>query len=34
MIVNNDGSVAKYKKFNQPTFDFQVLPNGELSYEQ
>ncbi len=32
MIVNNDGSVAKYKKFNQPTFNFQVLPNGELSY--
>ena len=32
MILNNDGSVVKYKKLNQPAFDFKVLPNGELSY--
>ena len=32
MILNNDGSVVKYRKLNQPAFDFKVLPNGELSY--
>jgi hypothetical protein len=32
MILNNDGSVAKYKQLSEPSFNFQVLPNGELSY--
>ncbi|MGO9480236.1 MAG: aryl-sulfate sulfotransferase [Candidatus Kryptoniota bacterium] len=32
MILNNDGSVARYVSLNQPSFDFKVLPNGELSY--
>lgn len=32
MILNNDGSVVKYLKLNQPAFDFKVQPNGELSY--
>ncbi|MHB1688379.1 MAG: aryl-sulfate sulfotransferase [Ignavibacteriaceae bacterium] len=34
MILNNDGSVVKYKKLNQPAFDFKVQPNGELSYAE
>ncbi|MHB8580719.1 MAG: aryl-sulfate sulfotransferase [Ignavibacteriaceae bacterium] len=32
MILNNDGSVVKYKKLSEPAFDFKVQPNGELSY--
>ncbi len=34
MILNNDGSVAKYKKLDQPGFDFKVQPNGEVSYAE
>ncbi len=34
MIVNNDGTVAKYKKLSQPAFDFKVEPNGDLSYAE
>lgn len=34
MILNNDGSVVKYKKLDQPAFDFKVQPNGELSYAE
>lgn len=32
IILNNDGSVYKYKKLTQPSFDFKVLPDGRLSY--
>lgn len=32
MIVNNDGTVDRYKKLSQPSFDFKVEPNGDLSY--
>jgi len=33
MILNNDGSVLKYKKVNDLFgLGFTVLPNGELSY--
>lgn len=32
MILNNDGSVAKYKKLNELGLDFKVQPNGELSF--
>ena len=32
MILNNDGSVVKYKRTDQPALDFKVQPNGELSY--
>ncbi|MHB9143535.1 MAG: aryl-sulfate sulfotransferase, partial [Paludibacter sp.] len=32
MILNNDGSVEKYKRTDQPAFDFTVQPNGEPSY--
>ncbi len=31
-IVNNDGSIAEYKKLPNRAFDFKVQPNGELSY--
>ncbi len=34
MILNNDGSVVKYKKLDQPGFDFKVQPNGEVSYAE
>ena len=34
MILNNDGSVLKYKKLDQPAYDFKVQPNGELSYAE
>ncbi len=34
MILNNDGTVLKYKKLDQPAFDFKVQPNGELSYAE
>ncbi len=32
MILNNDGSVVKYKRLDFPSFDFKVQPNGYLSY--
>jgi len=34
IIANNDGSIAKYKKLNQISTDFKVLPNGDLSYSE
>jgi Arylsulfotransferase (ASST)/Secretion system C-terminal sorting domain/Bacterial Ig-like domain len=32
IILNNDGSVAKYKKLAGLSADFKVLPDGNLSY--
>ncbi len=32
MILNNDGSVVKYKRTSWPALDFKVQSNGELSY--
>ncbi len=32
MILNNDGSVARYKRISEMGVDFKVQPNGELSY--
>ncbi len=32
MILNNDGSVVKYRRTTEPALDFKVQPNGELSY--
>jgi len=32
MILNDDGTVVKYKRLDFPSFDFRVQPNGYLSY--
>ncbi len=32
MIVNDDGSVEKYKRLDNYSFNFRVQPNGDLSY--
>ena len=32
MILNNDGTPAKYKKLSEWGVDFKIQPNGELSY--
>ena len=32
MIVNDDGSIEKYKRLDNYSFDFRVQPNGYLSY--
>jgi Arylsulfotransferase (ASST)/Bacterial Ig-like domain/Secretion system C-terminal sorting domain len=32
MILNNDGSLVKYKRTDWPALDFKVEPNGQLSY--
>ncbi len=32
IILNNDGTVEKYKRTNWPALDFKVQSNGELSY--
>jgi Arylsulfotransferase (ASST)/Bacterial Ig-like domain/Secretion system C-terminal sorting domain/Kre9/KNH-like N-terminal Ig-like domain len=34
IIANNDGTIEKYKKLPQPSFDFKVQPNGDLSYAE
>jgi hypothetical protein len=34
MILNNDGSAAKYSQTSAETMDFKVQPNGLLSYAQ
>ncbi|MEJ2613740.1 MAG: aryl-sulfate sulfotransferase [Ignavibacteriaceae bacterium] len=34
MIVNNDGSVDKYKRLNSLGLDFKVQPDGDLSYAE
>ncbi len=34
MILNNDGSVDRFKRIDNPGFDFKVLPNGNLSYAE
>lgn len=34
MILDSTGNAVKYKKLDQPSFDFKVQPNGELSYAQ
>ncbi len=34
IILNNDGSVVKYKRTDQTAIDFKVQPNGELSYAE
>jgi hypothetical protein len=34
MIVNNDGTVEKYKRLNSMGLDFKVQPNGNFSYAE
>jgi hypothetical protein len=34
IIANNDGTIDHYKKLPQPSFDFKVQPNGDLSYAE
>jgi Arylsulfotransferase (ASST)/Secretion system C-terminal sorting domain/Bacterial Ig-like domain/Kre9/KNH-like N-terminal Ig-like domain len=34
IIADNNGNIIKYKELSQPSFDFKVDPNGDLSYAE